>query len=214
VPELSDQAWNRLWERQYAMEVEWPLKLRANRLGSRPPIITREEVARLLEEAGAPKPRARPERCVVLAVQMTAHAREIFLRGMRPAPISPSYQVRAQAAIDELRICLPELMGGMRQVPREFLPEGVQVLSDQLITQLHWLNSALVDVHPRQNACSDPDNRDAKNWHSRAAFLFNAYCDVVGGVRGIKNRPALRFVQGALPVLDPGDRQTHQLPTI
>ncbi len=186
------------------------------RPGPRPRVITRDDVVKLLEEARAPKPWARPDLCESVAGFMTHFAQQIgWQHAVRRFTKGPTDTELWQAAIDQLRDCISRRLQALSVPLSESIHPGEQYEEAiaQHVRRLVALDAELLDLRPAEPIVSFESTYE--NWHSRAVLLFKAYADVVGGKPGITRKgPAVRFIKAALLVLDPEDKQPREAAAI
>jgi hypothetical protein len=149
-----------------------------------------------------------------MAFQMTALAKEILLHRLRrKTPITPPCIEDVQDLMDQLRDRLPDAIAYLPPLSASIDPSGrYKNTLAAYVSGLQSLHRMLFDVAlPRAVSLKIPFD----NWHQRAMFLLRLYIEVVGGSPGItRNGPAVRFIQAALILLDPADKQPHELAAI
>ncbi len=166
--------------------------------------ITSGKLEVMLREAGAPEPRAwaNPQAIHYLAGKLTWIRRMLAEELANPLPRTPLD--RAQAAIEELRRALGEVMEMYSfDLSGDLVPDEVQQAFEQdraaFRAQVQSMTDALIDLVPK-----DKHMPLEGDWANRALNAFAGYVLVVGAARPTRNGPACRFVQAALAAMGDG----------
>lgn len=169
-------------------------------------LVTPDEVARLLRDAGAPEPANSVE-----ANQQLASVLNLMMQfpiSEQPVKLSPE-ATRLNSAVSSLRRALPgyiEFWEGVEAVPN--LPEGVR----QKVENLRELRKVLgvafpedLKVHRKATSCWQQVGPDLFEfhartpWHERALYLYAWYQTHMERACGISRDSAVsKFVKAAL----------------
>ena len=166
---------------------------------SRREAFTADMVEDMLRTAKAPEPWARREKLAELAGAMDSAA---TLSAGLPDPLGHMARLtRAQKAVNELRLVLPEIRAFhlvSLQSPG-LLDEPNDIFHAERVAALARLEACLVDVIG--NISIPRFQNILCGWHTQAASMFLHYRMIVGPASTTRHGPAARFVRLAVQAI-------------